>query len=162
MTIVFTNGSLAMVAGQAISGVVRRAMTWRVTSGRVWITEEGDPHDHWLGAGETFSVTPGRLVVIEAGTSASRITTTQLRSSFLLHKLTTLAVQAARRLMHGCIEFRKSSKRRAQSLNIRDLREMSCHMLKDLGFRRGEIASPLTRPLQHSRQDISVRHAWIA
>lgn len=69
----FTNGSLIIGAGQAVSGIARTPQTLRVVSGRVWLTLEGVPHDYWLHAGDTFEVAPGRLVVIEADTHDSRL-----------------------------------------------------------------------------------------
>jgi hypothetical protein len=69
----FTNGSLTIGAGQAVSGIARKPQTLRVVSGRVWLTLEGIPHDYWLHTGDTFEVTPGRLVVIEADTHDSRL-----------------------------------------------------------------------------------------
>lgn len=69
----FTNGSLTIGAGQAVSGIARKPQMLRVVSGRVWLTLEGVPHDYWLDAGDTFEVTPGRLVVIEADSHDSRL-----------------------------------------------------------------------------------------
>ncbi|HCE09942.1 MAG TPA: hypothetical protein DIT28_10440 [Oxalobacteraceae bacterium] len=69
----FTNGSLTIGAGQAVSGIARKPQMLRVVSGRVWLTLEGVPHDYWLDAGDTFEVMPGRLVVIEADTRDSRV-----------------------------------------------------------------------------------------
>lgn len=69
----FTNGSLTIGAGQAVSGIARKPQALRVVSGRVWLTLEGVPHDYWLHAGDTFEVMPGRLVVIEADAHDSRL-----------------------------------------------------------------------------------------
>lgn len=94
----FTKESLTVATGQAVSGIARHAQTLRVTGGRVWITEEGTPHDYWLFAGETYAVTPGRLVVIEADAGASRVESMLTRRLSAWHKLTTPVVQAVRRL----------------------------------------------------------------
>lgn len=69
----FTNGSLTIGAGKAVSGITRKPQMLRVVSGRVWLTLEGIPHDYWLYTGDTFEVMPGRLVVIEADTHVSRL-----------------------------------------------------------------------------------------
>lgn len=69
----FTKKSLTIEAGQAVSGVSKHAHTLRIASGRVWITVEGISHDYWLTTGDTLTVIPGRLVVIEADRTASRI-----------------------------------------------------------------------------------------
>jgi hypothetical protein len=53
----------------------------RVLAGRVWLTVEGVPDDHWLAAGESVVVTPGRLVVLEAD-RASRIVLSPARAGF--------------------------------------------------------------------------------
>ena len=38
----------------------------RVHSGAVWITEEGDPRDHFVPAGERFNVASNRLTLVSA------------------------------------------------------------------------------------------------
>ena len=38
----------------------------RVHSGAVWITEEGDPRDHFVPAGERFHVASNRLTLVSA------------------------------------------------------------------------------------------------
>jgi hypothetical protein len=62
----FTNESLAIAPGDAVSGIASQSQTLRITAGRAWITIEGISHDYWLSAGDTFTVAPGRLIVIEA------------------------------------------------------------------------------------------------
>jgi len=62
----FTNRTLTIPAGQAVSGVAAQAETLRIHHGRAWITVEGINHDYFLYAGDTFTAVPGRLTVIEA------------------------------------------------------------------------------------------------
>ncbi len=69
----FTNNSLNIQAGQAVSGIADHARTLRICSGCVWITVEGISQDYWLSAGDTFAVTPGRLIVVQAYRIASRV-----------------------------------------------------------------------------------------
>lgn len=73
MRISFTQKTHAIMAGHAVSGIAEQAQTIRVACGRVWITIEGMLHDHWLSAGESLVVAPGRLVVIEADNVDSRV-----------------------------------------------------------------------------------------
>jgi quercetin dioxygenase-like cupin family protein len=72
MTSLFGRETLTLAAGQAVSGTAHSPRTLRVLAGRVWLTVEGAPDDHWLTAGESIAVAPGRLVVLEAD-RASRI-----------------------------------------------------------------------------------------
>jgi hypothetical protein len=44
----------------------------RVMEGMLWITEEGDPGDYLIGAGDTFVATRRGRVVIESLTPVSR------------------------------------------------------------------------------------------
>lgn len=67
----FTNKTLTIPAGQAVSGTASRAETLRIQRGRVWITVEGINHDYFLHAGDTFTAAPGRLTVVEADQEAS-------------------------------------------------------------------------------------------
>jgi len=66
MRILFTNSTLNIKDGMTVSGVSNRRETLNVLRGRVWVTIEGSPDDYWLGAGDTFTVEPDKLVVIEA------------------------------------------------------------------------------------------------
>lgn len=67
----FTNRTLTIPSGQAVSGTADRAQTLRIQRGRVWVTVEGINHDYFLYAGDTFTAVPGRLTVIEADQEAS-------------------------------------------------------------------------------------------
>lgn len=65
----FTNKSISIEAGQALSGMADKPHTLRVIRGRVWITVEGVSHDYWLHGGDMLAVVPGRLTVVEADAS---------------------------------------------------------------------------------------------
>ncbi|OWW19425.1 DUF2917 domain-containing protein [Noviherbaspirillum denitrificans] len=67
----FTNRTLSLPAGQAVSGTAAHADTLRIQRGRVWITVEGISHDYFLHAGDSFTAVPGRLTVLEADGDAS-------------------------------------------------------------------------------------------
>lgn len=67
----FTNGTLSIPSGQAVSGTAVRAETLRIQRGQVWITVEGISQDYFLHAGDTFTAVPGRLIVLEANQDAS-------------------------------------------------------------------------------------------
>ena len=69
----FAKDVLALESGRAISGIAPRERTLRVISGRVWLTIEGALEDHWLEAGDAVTLTPHRLIVLEADGSDSRI-----------------------------------------------------------------------------------------
>lgn len=38
----------------------------QVATGRLWITQSGDPNDYFVDAGEELVLTPGKAVVLEA------------------------------------------------------------------------------------------------
>jgi len=69
----FTTSSLQIGAGSTVSGIASQNETLQVASGKVWVTVEGSPDDHWLAAGETLSVAAGRLIVIEADKQDSSV-----------------------------------------------------------------------------------------
>lgn len=77
MTNLFANHALNIAAGQAVSGIADREQTLRVECGKVWITIEGSSRDYWLTAGQSVTLAPGRLVVVEADRTASRVTLPQ-------------------------------------------------------------------------------------
>ncbi|HEX2530935.1 MAG TPA: DUF2917 domain-containing protein [Burkholderiaceae bacterium] len=66
MRILFTKEAVGIKAGHVVAGVSRRVQTLQIISGSVWLTVEGRSEDHWLSAGDSFAVEPGRLVVVEA------------------------------------------------------------------------------------------------
>jgi hypothetical protein len=69
----FTTKSLTIQPGRAASGIAKQAQNVRIVCGRVWITVEGVSHDYFLHAGDSFTLTPGVLTVIEADGAASRV-----------------------------------------------------------------------------------------
>jgi hypothetical protein len=69
----FAGEMLTIPAGRAVSGVVPCAGAIQVVAGRVWLTVEGEQDDYWLSAGESIEVDAGRLVVLEADRSTSRV-----------------------------------------------------------------------------------------
>jgi hypothetical protein len=73
MRITLTNQLFTIPAGQAFSGVAKHPQTLQITGGEVWITVEGSSEDYWLTAGDSLTLEPGRLVVMEAGKADSRI-----------------------------------------------------------------------------------------
>lgn len=97
----FTNNSLNIQAGQAVSGISADPQTLRIASGRVWITVEGVSADYWLNAGDTLAVMPGRLVVVEADKAASRIDFMPNRHQSSLAKLRAQLGSLAQRLALG-------------------------------------------------------------
>ena len=56
---------------QATTVKVRRGMHVRVTRGRVWLTQEGDPKDYVLSAGEAMELKTKGPVVLYGLTDAS-------------------------------------------------------------------------------------------
>jgi hypothetical protein len=70
MKTLFDKESLTIQAGQVVSGIAPCEHILRVTRGLVWLTVEGLPEDYWLHAGQTFRLSPGLLVVIEADQQA--------------------------------------------------------------------------------------------
>ncbi len=69
MSDVFTT---RLTPGQALT--VAAARTPRrivVTQGRLWLTVTGERADHWLAAGEGFTLAAGRQAVVEAWPEAA-------------------------------------------------------------------------------------------
>ena len=97
----FTNNSVNIQAGQAVSGIADHAHTLRINAGRVWLTVEGIRQDYWLHAGDSFTVIPGRLIVVEADRVASRIELAPRQPALQLRKAATQLGDMVRRLMPG-------------------------------------------------------------
>jgi len=75
MTNLFTNTGLGIPAHQAVSSIASRPQTLQIVSGCVWVTVEGVSQDYWLSAGDSLTVTPGRLVVVESNGRDSYVKT---------------------------------------------------------------------------------------
>ena len=58
--------------GQALTlGAARTPRRLVVTCGRLWLTVSGGADDHWLAAGEGFTLAAGRAAVVEAWPEAA-------------------------------------------------------------------------------------------
>lgn len=73
MYTLFQKQTHTLSGGSTLSGVTDSHLTLRVVSGRVWVTFEGQPEDHWLHAGRSLTLLPGRMIVVEADPGDSRI-----------------------------------------------------------------------------------------
>jgi len=73
MKCIFANDALVLLPRELVSVMVDKACALRVDCGLVWVTVEGQSHDHWLAAGDTLALVPGRHIVIEADAAFSRI-----------------------------------------------------------------------------------------
>ena len=59
-------GRLDLVRGNMVRIEDGRGMLVRVTSGSVWITEEGDPRDRFVSAGGRFRVVSNGVTLVSA------------------------------------------------------------------------------------------------
>lgn len=73
MLVKFTEESYTISANTAVSGKVSHPINMQIECGRIWLTIEGEAMDHWLHAGDVFSLPAHRLIVIEADQQTSRI-----------------------------------------------------------------------------------------
>ena len=75
----------------------------RVHSGAVWITEEGDPRDHFVPAGERFNVASNRLTLVSAlgGSNLEMRTTAQAQPRRAPRPRLEKLVRARRASDHG-------------------------------------------------------------
>lgn len=65
--------SIELPAGRAVTLPTGSGHALRVTEGRIWLTQSGDPDDHFIDAGERVPLGDGRgSVVIEAVGGAAR------------------------------------------------------------------------------------------
>ena len=93
-----------------------------VLDGKVWITEDGRQGDRFLEAGRSYRVAGQGLVVVGAETRTHFARVAVKKSSF------------------SPVSFLKSLKQAwAADRTRRELRELSDHMLRDIGVRRDEI-----------------------
>ncbi|CAB3672414.1 hypothetical protein LMG22037_02014 [Paraburkholderia phenoliruptrix] len=51
---------------------VARPSTFKVISGEIWLTVEGDSEDYWLAAGESVELPRGAVAWISAGQAGAR------------------------------------------------------------------------------------------
>jgi len=51
---------------------VARPSTFKVVSGEIWLTVEGDSEDHWLRAGESIDLPRGSVAWISASQNGAR------------------------------------------------------------------------------------------
>jgi hypothetical protein len=51
--------------------VIDRPQTLRVTRGQLWLTIEGDMHDHWLDAGASLELQPYTTIWVSGTVDAS-------------------------------------------------------------------------------------------
>lgn len=93
----FAKESFQLSTGAVASGISSRLHILRLKTGCAWITIEGDPHDYWLSAGDTLTVSPGRLVVVEAQRSGLQAQTRMETAPVNAMPCSTLA--AARTLL---------------------------------------------------------------
>lgn len=103
----FTDRTLSITPGQAVSGITERMQTLQIASGSVWITMEGVSHDYWLSAGDKLATIPGRLIVIEADKLASCVTTQPPATQHALSRLGAwlhglVQRRPAQHAAHGC------------------------------------------------------------
>lgn len=56
-------GWQTLPAGRATACYVRPGTVLHVHSGRLWLTQSGDPNDHFLVAGDSFQVASGHVVL---------------------------------------------------------------------------------------------------
>ncbi|EEA02145.1 conserved hypothetical protein [Burkholderia sp. H160] len=56
----------------ATSWRVARPSIFKVISGNVWLTVEGEHEDHWLAAGESIELARGSVAWISAGEEGAR------------------------------------------------------------------------------------------
>ena len=51
---------------------VARPSIFKVVSGKIWLTVEGDHEDHWLAAGQSIELARGSVAWISAGEAGAR------------------------------------------------------------------------------------------
>jgi DUF2917 family protein len=57
---------LALAAGEVVTLDDARGVRIHTRAGQLWVTEEANPRDHIVGAGETFVVSRSGRIVIQA------------------------------------------------------------------------------------------------
>ena len=51
---------------------VARPSTFKAISGEIWLTVEGDHHDHWLATGQSIELPRGAVAWVSAGRAGAR------------------------------------------------------------------------------------------
>jgi len=69
------NGALAMTRGSVLRIEDGRGLLLHVREGSIWLTQEGDRQDRYLGAGASFQLDRDGLAIAQA-TSRSTVTLT--------------------------------------------------------------------------------------
>lgn len=64
--LVITQGRLAMPRGSVLRVQDGEGIALHVWSGSLWITQEGDRQDYYVGAGDAFSLDRGGLALVSA------------------------------------------------------------------------------------------------
>lgn len=76
------NGAMRIEEGRVLLIEDGRGTLVHVAEGCVWLTQEGDPRDRVLGAGESFSITRDGRTVISALEASMIGVASPLRKSF--------------------------------------------------------------------------------
>lgn len=58
--------TLPLERGRLLTWQRQRGLQLRVLSGSAWVTQAGDPRDHFLQSGQSLELQPGSLAVISA------------------------------------------------------------------------------------------------
>lgn len=75
-------GNLDLVRGNMVRIEDGRGMMVRVTSGSVWITEEGDPRDRFVTAGRYLRIVSSGVTLVSALTRSTISLSSPRRRSF--------------------------------------------------------------------------------
>jgi hypothetical protein len=81
-----TNARVELERAGMLNLYAPKGSTIECDGGLVWVTQEGEPNDYWLPAGETLVLPRSGRVVIEAA-QASRITLQRAESASRWHAL---------------------------------------------------------------------------
>lgn len=103
-----------------------------VVSGTVWITQQGDPRDPVLEAGETFRFDDDGLALVTPLGGAAQVVLETEPASPSRRALKKLRAQLA-----AFAEMPAHLLRRRRT--VRELQSLSDHMLRDVGLRRDQI-----------------------
>ncbi|XVJ68262.1 MAG: DUF2917 domain-containing protein [Rhizobacter sp.] len=57
---------LSLSLGELLTLTPTQPTTLHLQSGVLWVTQTGDHHDHFLKAGQSMQLSPGRLTVVQA------------------------------------------------------------------------------------------------